>query len=156
MRLNRDEIADLIPHTGKMCLLDEVIEWDSVRIRCGARSHLDTGNPLRLHGTLPVLCGIEYAAQAMALHAGLTGVAVGKPRGGYLASLRDVECCRDRLDDVEGTLIIEAVRLTPSGARAIYGFTLWTGEERVLSGQAAVVLDYGDARGVPLGQERRS
>lgn len=152
MRLNRDEIANLIPHAGRMCLLDEVVEWNSMRIRCVARSHRDAGNPLRLDGVLPVLCGIEYAAQAMAVHASLTGGAAGKPRGGYLARLRDVHCGRDRLDDVEHNLIIEAVQMTLAGPRAIYGFTLWTGEERVLSGQAAVVLDYGDGRGVPPGQ----
>ena len=37
-------------------------------IRCVARGHRDADNPLRAGGELPALCGIEYAAQAMAAH----------------------------------------------------------------------------------------
>lgn len=144
MRLNRGDIAALIPHAGAMCLLDGVKEWDSTRICCVSRSHLDTENPLRVNGMLSALCGIEYAAQAMAVHAGLTGNAKAKPRSGYLASLRDIECSRDRLDDVDGDLVVEAERLAGDGARVMYGFTLWIGREQVLRGRAAVVLDAGD------------
>jgi predicted hotdog family 3-hydroxylacyl-ACP dehydratase len=144
MRLNRGDIAALIPHAGAMCLLDGVKEWDSTRIRCVSRSHLDTGNPLRANGTLSALCGIEYAAQAMAVHAGLTGTAKAKPRTGYLASLRDIECSRDRLDDLDGDLVVEAERLAGDGLRVMYGFALWIGKEQVLKGRAAVVLDTGD------------
>jgi len=144
MRLNRGDIAALIPHAGAMCLLDGVKEWDSTRIRCVSRSHLDTGNPLRANGTLSALCGIEYVAQAMAVHAGLTGTAKAKPRTGYLASLRDIECSRDRLDDLDGDLVVEAERLAGDGLRVMYGFALWIGKEQVLKGRAAVVLDTGD------------
>jgi predicted hotdog family 3-hydroxylacyl-ACP dehydratase len=141
MRLNRVDIADLIPHAGAMCLLDGVIEWDAARIRCVSRSHLDAGNPLRANGRLPALCGIEYAAQAMAVHGGLTGHAKAKPRAGYLASLRDVVCGRDRMDDLEGDLVVEAERMVEEGERVIYRFTLWIGGEQILTGRAAVVLD---------------
>ncbi|WP_206685552.1 hypothetical protein, partial [Escherichia coli] len=34
------------------------------RIRCTATSHRDPRNPLRSHGRLASVCGIEYAAQA--------------------------------------------------------------------------------------------
>lgn len=141
MRMTRAEIAELIPHTGAMCLLDGVVHWDANRIRCVSRSHRDAGNPLRTDGRLPGVCGIEYAAQAMAVHAGLAGKVGGKPRAGYLASLRDVLCRRSRLDDLEGDLIVEAEQVTGDGKRVIYRFTLWVGEVEVLSGRAAVVLD---------------
>ena len=62
MRLSRAEIAELIPHAGAMCLLDGVLDWDASRIRCVSRGHRDAGNPLRVDGHLPALCGIEYAA----------------------------------------------------------------------------------------------
>jgi predicted hotdog family 3-hydroxylacyl-ACP dehydratase len=141
MRMSRAEIAELIPHGGAMCLLDGVLEWDASRIRCMSRSHRDAANPLRVDGHLPALCGIEYAAQAMAVHGGLAGAARGKPRAGYLASLRDVACRKDRLDDLEGDLIIEAEQEAADGARVIYSFTLRVGAVEVLSGRAAVVLD---------------
>ena len=141
MRLSRAEIAELIPHTGAMCLLDLVLEWDASRIRCMSRSHRDAANPLRVDGRLPALCGVEYAAQAMAVHGGLAGATQGKPRAGYLASLREVVCRRDRLDDLDGDLVVEAEQKASDGSRVIYSFALRVGALEVLSGRAAVVLD---------------
>ena len=141
MLVTRAEIAGLIPHTGAMCLLDGVVSWDENRIRCVSRSHLDTGNPLRAGDRLPAVCGIEYAAQAMATHGGLAGGTHGRPRAGYLASLRDVVCRRDRLDDLDGDLVVEAERVMGDEDRVIYEFKLWVGGMEVLSGRAAVVLD---------------
>ena len=139
--LERDRIEALIPHTGAMCLLDGVAHWDETRIRCVTRTHLDAGNPLRAGGVLPGLCGIEYAAQAMAVHGGLTRGAAGKPRAGYLASLRDVQCLRDRLDDLEGELVVEAERVMGDGNSVIYQFAIRAGGNEILSGRAAVVLE---------------
>jgi predicted hotdog family 3-hydroxylacyl-ACP dehydratase len=141
VRLTRAGIAGLIPHAGAMCLLDGVVEWDANRIRCTSRSHLDAGNPLRAVGQLPAVCGIEYAAQAMAVHGGLAGNTRGRPRAGYLASLRDVVCRRERLDDLDGDLVVEAERVLGDEGRVIYEFRVWVGEVEVLSGRAAVVLD---------------
>ncbi len=143
MRLTRAEIAGLIPHAGAMCLLDGVVHWDENRIRCVSRSHLDAGNPLRTGGRLPAMCGIEYAAQAMAVHGGLAGGTRARPRAGYLASVRDMACRRERLDDLEGDLVVEAERVMGDEDRVIYKFRLWVGDAEVLSGRAAVVLDAG-------------
>jgi predicted hotdog family 3-hydroxylacyl-ACP dehydratase len=147
MRLTRAEIAGLIPHAGAMCLLDGVVHWDENRIRCVSRSHLDAGNPLRAGGRLPAVCGIEYAAQAMATHGGLAGSTRGRPRAGYLASLRDVVCRRDRLDDLDGDLVVDAERVLGDEGRVIYEFKVWVGETEVLSGRAAVVLDSAGGTG---------
>ena len=87
------------------------------------------------------MCGIEYAAQAMAVHGGLAGKIAGKPSTGYLASLRDVACLKNCLDDLPGDLIVEAERLMGDETRVIYRFTLWVGELEVLSGRATVVLN---------------
>jgi predicted hotdog family 3-hydroxylacyl-ACP dehydratase len=141
--LDRAAIAALIPHTGTMCLLDRVDRWDDTRIRCASMTHLDGANPLRAGGRLPAVCGIEYAAQAMAVHGGLADKARGRarPRAGYLASVRDVACLHERLDDLDGELTVEAERMMGDGQRVIYGFRLWVGETEVLSGRAAVVLE---------------
>jgi predicted hotdog family 3-hydroxylacyl-ACP dehydratase len=144
MQLTRADIAGLIPHAGAMCLLDGVVAWDDDRIRCVSDSHHDPANPLRAGGRLPAVCGIEYAAQAMAAHGGLK--ARGRPRTGFLASVRDVACHRERLDDIEGRLVVEAVSVMGDGNRMIYEFRLWVGDVEVLSGRATVVLD---ADGVP-------
>lgn len=141
MRLTREQIAGLIPHTGAMCLLESVEEWDAGRIRCVGRGHRSANNPLRAGDRLLAVSGVEYAAQAMAVHGGLSGRTGRKPRAGYLASLRDIECRRARLDDLEGDLVVEAERIAGDGTQVIYRFRLRVGEVDVLSGQALVVLD---------------
>jgi predicted hotdog family 3-hydroxylacyl-ACP dehydratase len=141
MLVTRPQIAGLIPHSGAMCLLDGVVQWDANRILCMSRSHHAADNPLRTDGGLPAVCGVEYAAQAMAVHGGLAGKVGGRPRAGYLASLRDVVCRRDRLDDLEGDLVVEAEQVAGDGAHVIYRFRLRVGEVEVLTGQALVVLD---------------
>ena len=141
MLVSKAEIARLIPHTGTMCLLDGVVQWDAARIRCVSRTHRDPGNPLRAGGQLPAVCGIEYAAQAMAVHGGLAGIIGGKPKAGYLVSLRDVIFRTSRLDDLEDDLIVDAEQLLGDQSRVIYQFTLQAGGIEVLSGRATVVLD---------------
>ena len=44
MLIDRAGIAARIPHQGRMCLLDGVLEWDAERIRCCATSHRDPAN----------------------------------------------------------------------------------------------------------------
>lgn len=139
--LSKSDIAKLIPHAGAMCLLERVLHWDSTTIKCATRTHRDAANPLRAGGELPAVCGIEYAAQAMAVHGGLAGTIAGKPTMGYLASVRDVACREERLDQPEGDLVVEAERLMGDEARVIYRFTLKVGEVEMLSGRATVVLD---------------
>jgi len=140
MRLTAAQIAGLIPHSGAMCLLDGVVEWDAKRILCMSRSHHAADNPLRADGRLPAVCGVEYAVQAMAVHGGLAGNIDGRPRLGYLASLRELECRGERLD-LAGDLVVEAEQVAGDGAQVIYRFKLRVGELEILSGRALVVLD---------------
>ena len=141
MSIDKARIADLIPHAGAMCLLDEVVSWDAVHIRALSRTHHDGHNPMRSSGQLPAVCGIEYAAQAMALHGGLAGAVAVRPRAGYLVSLRDVVCRERRLDDLEGDLIVDAEQLMGDAERVMYRFSVRVGKAEVLSGRATVVLD---------------
>lgn len=139
--MDKAAIAKLIPHAGAMCLLDEVLQWDPTNIRCLSRTHRDTANPMRVDGGLHALCGIEYAAQAMAVHGGLAGNIGSRPRAGYLVSLRDVSCRHARLDNLDGDLVVDAAQIMGDEARVIYQFTLQVGGVEVLSGRATVVLD---------------
>ena len=130
----------MIPHAGRMCLLDEVSAWDASTIRCLARSHRDAANPLRAGAELPALCGVEYAAQAMAVHGRLSSAVTEKPRAGYLASVSDVVCAVRRLDDLDGEVVIEADKLAGDDARVQYPFTITSNHTQILTGKAAVVL----------------
>lgn len=140
--LDRTAIAALIPHDGAMCLLDGVLAWDRTSIACIASSHRAPDNPLAAQGHLDVVCGVEYAAQAMAVHGGLVGDG-RRPAAGYLASLRDVVCEVDRLDLLEGDLLVKAELLIADGGRVIYSFSLTSDARPVMSGRAAVVIDAG-------------
>jgi predicted hotdog family 3-hydroxylacyl-ACP dehydratase len=139
--IGRVGIAALIPHAGAMCLLDEVVTWDGTRISCRSASHRDIANPLAEAGTLDAVCGIEYAAQAMAVHGALISPADGRPASGYLASVREVTCHVARLDRLAGDLDIEAEQLHAEAGRVIYRFALNSDGRALLSGRAAVVLD---------------
>ena len=143
MPLTKADIAALIPHSGAMCLLDGVTSWDDTRISAWSRTHLDPDNPLRSDGAIPSLSAIEYAAQAMATHGALAGSIAGRPRAGYLVSLRGVVCLTASLDDFEGDLSVDAERVAGDMERVMYSFSLRIGEAQVLSGKATVVLDAG-------------
>ncbi len=139
--MTKAEIAKLIPHAGAMCLLDSVLQWDATHISCLSRTHRDVDNPMRSDGQLPAMCGVEYAAQAMALHGGLSGMPGGRPRAGFLVGLREVVCRHRRLDTFDGDLIIDAAQLMGDQGRVIYEFKLRVGATDLLSGRATVVLD---------------
>lgn len=127
-----------------MCLLDCVEEWDQQRIRCRASSHRDACNPLRANNRLGAACGIEYAAQAMAVH----GALLAPPdstiaRAGYLVSVRGAQLHVHRLDDIAADLTIETICITRSENNILYRFSVSAAGQLLLDGRAAVVLDAG-------------
>ena len=139
--LGRSEIQALIPHSGDMCLLASTKNWDATHISCTAHSHRDPNNPLAHDGKVPVLCGIEFAAQAMAAHGGLIGLVGQRPRAGLLVSVRDVVTRVKYLSDYEQDLQIEAEQLMAGENSVTYSFSLHAGDAELLSGRATVVLD---------------
>lgn len=146
MILEREEIAALIPHEGAMCLLDAVISTDDDSIVCRAVGHRDAAHPLRDGGILPAVCGIEYAAQAMAIHGALVDKAAGSALGrrGMLAAVRSVVLNVERLDDIADDLIVSARKLLAENGRLLYEFALHAGGRELARGRAAVVLSAGE------------
>jgi predicted hotdog family 3-hydroxylacyl-ACP dehydratase len=152
MRMNRAWIEARIPHQGRMCLLDEVLAWDAHHIRCSTGTHRALDNPLRSHDRLGIASGIEYAAQAMALHGALQGALTSAASGantaapsrvGLLASVRDVRLHVLRLDDIQADLLCEVTHLAGDHFTALYEFTLRDKDKSLLAGRASVVLDAG-------------
>ncbi|MES2562605.1 MAG: hydroxymyristoyl-ACP dehydratase [Pseudomonadota bacterium] len=124
-----------------MCLLDEVTHWDGESLTASSRLHHNADHPLRVNARIPTLSAIEYAAQAMAVHGGVSGAIEDRPRAGYLVSLRNVVCASTHLDETEDDLVIEVRRLMGDAALVVYGFSIALGKREVVSGQATVVLD---------------
>ena len=129
-----------------MCLLDAVTAWNDTRIVCRTGSHRASDNPLRAQGRLGAACGVEFAAQAMAVHGALLaeresdgGGAV--PRVGYLASVRSVNLHVQRLDTIVADLTVTAERLLGDANHILYRFNIEAGPQLLLEGRAAVVLD---------------
>lgn len=126
-----------------MCLLDRVVAWDGEQVLCAATGHGAADHPLRAEGRLGIAAGIEYAAQAMAVH-GVLLAGDGAPLGiGYLASVRDVRLHAGRLDDQPGELAVRARRLSGDEHLILYQFDVSAGERLLLAGRASVVLDAG-------------
>ena len=142
----RDGIAELIPHSGTMCLLARLDAWDMQRIVCAATNHREADHPLRTRRGLLAPAAIEYAAQAMALHGALIGQAAGTPATpGYLASARGVQLNVLRLDELlvaaPDELRIEAVRQAGDARQILYAFTVHHADRLLAEGRAAVVLN---------------
>ena len=135
-------IASMIPHAGTMCLLDEVLRWDAVAIRCLSRRFRQADNPLRhSDGTLGAACSIELAAQAIAVHGRLIAADDTPSTRGYLASLRDVSLASVKLDRLADDLVVDAELLMGDHRSAAYRFEV-AAEGRVLaSGRATVLLE---------------
>ncbi len=125
-----------------MCLLDCVEAWDRERIRCRASSHRAADNPLRAYGRLGAACGIEYAAQAMAVHGALLAPPdSSSARVGYLVSVRGAQLRVPRLDDIAADLLVEATCITRSEGNILYQFSVSAAGRLLLDGRAAVVLN---------------
>lgn len=139
--LDRAWIAAQIPHQGSMCLLDAVTDWSDSLIACRTASHTDPANPLRAGNRLGAANGIEYAAQAMAIHGALIAGNDAAPRQGYLTSVRSVSLHATRLDDLPGELVVCAERLSGDSNNILYQFSLSHAGRCLLEGRAAVVLD---------------
>ena len=136
-----DALSKLIPHGGKMCLLDKVIEWDNSTIHCETSSHLDSSHPLRRNEKLSSDAGIEYAAQAMAVHGSLLSAApVTSAQQSYLAAVRDVKFEVNWLHDIDHPLTIRAERLMRDQHGFIYQFSLHAKSRLLLEGRITVML----------------
>jgi predicted hotdog family 3-hydroxylacyl-ACP dehydratase len=124
-----------------MCLLESVEAWDAVTIRCLASTHRDQLNPLRFKGRLTAPAGLEYAAQAMGTHVGLVdGDSRTEHRIGLVGSVRDVVFATDRLDDLDGCLMVSATRLLAGEQGYMYHFTLLHGVRKLIEGRASIFI----------------
>ncbi|MCK5479157.1 MAG: hotdog family protein, partial [Methylococcales bacterium] len=85
------EVAELLPHDGKMVLLDRVIEYDQESLVAEVVVR-DDG----LFGdgkTVPAWLAIEYMAQTVAAHGGMMCHLAGKPINlGFLLGTRRYNC----------------------------------------------------------------
>jgi predicted hotdog family 3-hydroxylacyl-ACP dehydratase len=118
-----DEVYAKLPHAGSMRLLERVLDWDEISIRCATDSHRFGSNPLRRQGILASVHAAEYAAQAAALH-GVLNARLDHGPVLLLAAIRDLELEVARLDTLSAPLHIDARLEGRAGVNAVYGFAL--------------------------------
>ena len=148
--LGRAWIASRIPHQGSMCLLEEVTSWDAETVICRAVSHRASDHPLRAHGRLGAVCGIEYAAQAMAVHGALLAPSdLPASKAGFLVSVRGVKLHAARLDDIAEDLTVRASRLMGDENNIVYQFSVSVADRLLLEGRATVVTNANALTGRP-------
>ena len=138
--INKAEIRTLIPHSGLMCLLDEVAQWDDQSITCITNTHRDRANPLRRDGQLSALHAFEYGAQAAAVHGGLRARLVNAlAPPGYLAALRNARLHATQLDVIESPLQVRALRLFGDGVNCVYECRISAADRLLADGRVTIV-----------------
>jgi predicted hotdog family 3-hydroxylacyl-ACP dehydratase len=81
----------LVPHRGRMLLIDAVLAHAPDTTTCGARIAPDS-IVVRRDGTVARWAALEYLAQTVAVHAGLSAWARGEPpKLGFLIGSKRVE-----------------------------------------------------------------
>ena len=134
-------IETLLPHAGRMRLIDRIVSYDEQTIVCESDSHRAVDHPLAEAGVLSIICGLEYGAQAMAVHGALLAARDERARHGYLVSASELRWSVERLDVCAAPLVIEAVSEFRTDNQVAYRFELRAGSRVVLSGRASVVLN---------------
>ncbi|NOT11836.1 MAG: phosphotransferase [Methylococcaceae bacterium] len=136
--LAQHQFAYLIPHAGRMILIDSVDSWTSQQIVCRTRTHLMHDNPLRLNGQLSALHLIEYGAQSTAIHGGLL---TGQAAPGFLAAVRGVHFYIDTLDEVTNDLVITASAELKISNGAVYAIRIRDADDTLLFDARTTVVN---------------
>jgi predicted hotdog family 3-hydroxylacyl-ACP dehydratase len=85
--IDYSDIAGLIPHSGRMILLDRIIGFDGHTL--SAELLVRDDSLLGNDKTVPAWVGIEYMAQAVAAYAGIRSKLAGEPiKLGFLLGTR--------------------------------------------------------------------
>jgi predicted hotdog family 3-hydroxylacyl-ACP dehydratase len=134
-------IAELVPHGGAMCLLEEVLAWDEEHVVASTRTHLALDHPLRRDGHLDPVHLCEYGAQAMAVHGGLLAYRQGeRARPGFLVSLREVWLAAGTVERCASALEVMARRIHGDATGWQYAFEVRHEARLLASGRATVAL----------------
>lgn len=123
-----------------MCLLDAALRWDDTGLACSSDSHRDPANPLRAHGRLGAASALEYAGQAVALHASLARSDASNSAGGAIAAVRELTLSVARLDDLPDSLSIVVRRLAGDSHTLLYDFDVTCGASAIARGRMTIVV----------------
>jgi predicted hotdog family 3-hydroxylacyl-ACP dehydratase len=144
--LEQIQIERLLPHQGAMFLIDRVLSFDRDAIECSASSHRRPDNPLRHHDRLAAHVGAEYAAQAAGIHGGLLiqqRQPGAPPQMGYLAVISNLHWSIERLDHLQGDLLIHAYCTAITAIGSAYRIRIDHQSTTIISGDLIIALEHG-------------
>ena len=130
-------VAGLVPHSGRMCLLETVERWDDNSVVCTSRTHRDPDHPLRGSAGLLAVHLAEYGAQATAVHGALRSGKKAQP--GMLVALRDVSFAVARVDGIGAPLRVEANLQFADANGSLYAFSVSADGQLLASGRVQVM-----------------
>ena len=137
------QLYDRLPHSGSMCLIDEIIEWDRDSVHCRASSHRQIENPLRIADRLPAICALEYAAQTFALHGLLVADEFNeKPPDGtraFVAFVNELDLHVQYLDGCDDALEISGQVVFRQSGSAVYRFEIHDASQLLVNGQVGLM-----------------
>lgn len=139
--LSKQELDKMLPHGREMSLLTTVLSWDRSSIQCMTDTHRARNNPLRSCDRLASICGLEYAAQAIAVHVNLLRSPCDyQATAGYIGGIKDLKVGLSRLDTIADDLEIDATLLIDMGSSLMYAFSVRTPGATLLRGRASIFL----------------
>jgi predicted hotdog family 3-hydroxylacyl-ACP dehydratase len=138
--LDRAAIAALIPHSGNMCLLNRVQHWDQEHIEAVASDVHSVDNPLRENGELHAVVLVEYAAQAAAAHAALTGSRIGGERAAYIGSIKAMTIHEPTVSLKDDELYCNAHCMLNDTGGAIYKLTVSSQHRTLIEARLVLIL----------------
>lgn len=101
-------IDEALPHARPMILLDEVLDWDTEKIRTCVTIH--PSQPFFRAEGMPVHVAIEYMAQACGAYVGVEALNAGRaPRVGLLLGTRNFVASKKWIDD--GTRLLVSANI---------------------------------------------
>lgn len=124
MLIQRQQIAQLIPHGEAMCLLDQITDWDEHQLKATTASHCRKDNPLIENGRMDTVALVEYGAQAAAVHAALQQSGLSATRPAYLGAIKKLRLFTQYVDVSVAELQIQAQCIFNDSNGAIYD--IWT------------------------------
>lgn len=143
MLINRQQLCELIPHEGNMCLLDTVESWDENQIICASSTHNQKDNPLRDSNRLGCVNAIEYGAQATAVHGGLLARKnhYEITRSGFLVQVKDLEFVDCDLSAIPDPLTIQARQIHFDKASMLYMIIIKHNHEELMQGRIMIFIN---------------
>lgn len=139
----KQETSQYLPHSGSMCLIDEVIAINELQITARTYSHQDKYNPLRFDGKLPGVSSIEYAAQVVALHLELSTTSKSDHKKNcYLAAVQNCVMHIPYIDLITCSLNIDCMQVFfDNHGGALYEFKLSAESETVFTGRLLIMFN---------------